>query len=161
MSIIKFSVTTLGGALNPVQSTAEISVGRNEKARVVMEGYIGAGRMKDSNGDYKPSAFGRLPCQAALVGDDDKRRLVIEIAGGLRGVLFKNAKKKAESDPDYNGKLEVGDEEYGLFGRKVKTDAGEFISLSSTEASPRQQTSKGANSVPAHDHADDSRDVPF
>ena len=167
MSIIAFTCATLGGALNPVKvagSAGEISVGRNQKAPVVMTGYIGAGRVKDADGEYKPSAFGRLSAKAALVGEGDKQRLAGEAEGGVRFVLFKNGKKKSENDPDYTGNLEVGDVVYPLFGRKIKTEAGSFIGLSSGEAEPRKERGK-TDSAPAHADSSygtpDADDVPF
>lgn len=162
MSIINFSVKSLGGALNKVNSSAQISVSRDQKANVVMEGYIGAGRIKNDDGKYVASGYGRLPVQAALTGEGDKQRLVLEIAGGLRGVLFKNTKKKDDNDPDYTGRLESDDFEYGLFGRKVNSEAGEFISLSSTDAKPREQRGTQNSSSSQQNHpADDDGSVPF
>lgn len=167
MSIIAFTCATLGGALNPVKvagSAGEISVGRNQKSAVVMEGYIGAGRVKGADGEYKPSAFGRLSAKAALVGEGDKQRLVGEVEGGLRFVLFKNGKKKEGSDLDYTGNLEVGDVMYPLFGSKVKTDPGSFIRVWSGEAEPRKERGN-TGGTPAHGDSSygtpDADDVPF
>lgn len=170
MSIVKFTCETLSGALNNCKNGGEIRVGKDVKAKVVMDGYIGAGRVKNGD-DFAPSAFGRLPLQAALVGEGDKSRLVLEVAGGLRGVLFANKNKEEAKDPDYTGNLEVGDEEFGLFGRKVKTENGTFISLSSTTASSKASRgnrhggnggkSSGQHADPSYGSSYSDDDIPF
>lgn len=153
MSIVKLSCATISGAINFVtDSNEEIRISKDNKAQVIAEGYIGAGRVEKTpgSGDYVASAFGRLPLKAAVAGakGTPSFRLVLDVAGGLRGVLFVNDKKEKESDPDYTGRLEVDDLEYPLFGRKVGGQSGEFISLNSLEAKPRQQN---------RSHQDDSQ----
>ena len=162
MSIITFTTNTISGALNKANSTDEISIGRGNKAKVIMTGYIGAPREKDENGEYRSTAFGRLPVQAAIAGEGDKQRYVLDIAGGLRGVLFRNP-KSGENSPDYVGNIELSNaEEMTLYGRKVSTQNGDFISLSSSEAKPKPNgNSNGSQSAPASDDGFNSSDIPF
>lgn len=163
MSIIKFSVKTVSGALNPVNGDAgEIGVSKNEKAKVVMTGYVGAPRVQQADGTYKSSAFGRLPVQAAITGEGDKKRYVIEIAGGLRGVLFPAKNKKDEKSPDYTGNIDLGDgTEMALFGRKVSSESGNFISLSSGEAKAKEDHGNGGKTAASHESFESDSDIPF
>jgi hypothetical protein len=144
MSIISFTCKTLGGALNPVNGPVEkIRVSRDEEAEVILSGFIGAGRIKKGD-DYVPEAFGRLTCKAALVGTGAKQRYYLDIAGGLRGVLFKNNEKGDNAKaPDYVGNVEVGDMVYPLYGRKIQGENGHFIGLSSGEIEPKRERNSG------------------
>jgi hypothetical protein len=165
MSIIKFTCATVGGALNPVNGPIEkIRVGKNQEAEVILSGFIGAGRVKQGE-DFVPSAYGRLPVKAALVGEGTKTRYFLEIAGGLRGVLFRNADKgNDERAPDYVGNIEVeGDMVYPLFGRKVKSENGEFVSLSSGEIEAKRSRGNGqgnGSDAPTPEH-DSGTVIPF
>lgn len=163
MSIIAFTTKTVAGSMSKVQTSAKIRVSKSEEAQVVLSGYIGAPRVKQGDGQYKASAYGRLPLQAALTGTGDKQRYVLEIAGGLRGVLFK-AKQSGENSPDYMGNIDLGGGmEMALFGRKVSNDGGDFISLSSGEAKPAQPRGNGG-SQQSEQHAPDFSDddgIPF
>lgn len=164
MSIIKFTVATVSGALNKAPANSgEINVGKDKKATVALVGYIGAPREKQSDGSYKSTAYGRLSVKAAIAGDGEAKRYVLEIEGGLRGVLFPAKNKKDEKAPDYNGNIDLGDgTEMGLFGRKQHSENGDFISLSSTEAKAKQEAKGkgGSKSAPAPSFDDDG-DIPF
>jgi hypothetical protein len=166
MSLIAFTVATLSGALNKCSSNEEIYVAKGVKAKVIMDGYIAGPRVKNDDGTYSVSVFGRLPTRAALAGEGTKTpRLVIDIAGVARGVLFKHTKKD-DKDPDYTGNIEVGDQVYPLFGRKVKTEAGEFISLNTLPAETKGQSSNSGSqtSAPAADASFGTAygdDIPF
>lgn len=49
----------------------------------------------------------------------------------MRGVLFKNNKKKAEPQPDYTGKIEIDNEEFWLSAWLKESKSGnKFLSLS-------------------------------
>lgn len=160
--LIQINTAQVKGAIFNSKSDREISVAKNEKAKVVMTGFIGAGEIKEGN-DYKPTAFGRLPVEAALAGKGESQRLVLQVAGGLRGVLFKAADGK---EFDYNGNLEDGNgNEYPLFGRKVKGEQGVFISLSSMDKKKADQRGGNSQSKPQSGYGggldDMSDDVPF
>lgn len=163
MSIISFTVATISGSLSKAEKAGdEIYVGKGKKAAVVLDGYIGAPRVKGDDGVYKASAYGRLPVQAAITGEGDNQRYVLEIAGGLRGVLFKANEKKGDNSPDYTGNIDLDDDNVlPLFGRKISSENGDFISLSSAQAEPRKNGNGGqqqSHSAPA-DAFDDS--IPF
>lgn len=155
MSIIKFAVKTVSGSLESVQSSEEISVGKDAKAKVVLAGYIGGPREKGEDGKYHSTVYGRLPVKGAIAGTGDNQRYVLDIAGGLRGVLFKAREKKTDKSPDYTGNIELDRETVmPLFGRIVKTQDGEFISLSSMEAEPKKQSgSQQSQQAPAQRQA--------
>lgn len=164
MSIIQFTVKTLGGALNPSTGPVEeIRVSRDETAKVVMTGFIGAGREKNAEGKYESTGFGRLPVKAAIVGEGGKQRYYLDIAGGLRGVLFKNNKKNGDNDPDYTGNIEVGEQVYPLFGRKIDSDNGSFVSLNSGEAEAKGARGGRSNSSSSQDDGQYSsrQEIPF
>jgi len=165
MAIVKILTAGLSGAMEAVKGTAgTMNVGKGVKETVVMTGYLGAPREKGSDGEYKASAFGRLPIQAALTGEGDKKRYVIDIAGGLRGVLFKKKNKKEDKDPDYTGSVDLGDgTELGLFGRTVKGENGTFISLSTTSEPKARQNQNGGHSAPApvDNGGFEDDDIPF
>lgn len=168
MSIIKFTVPTVGGAMNPVKGDAgEIRVGKDQKSKVSFEGYLGAPREKGDDGKYHNSkTFGRLSLKAAIADakDPKKQRYVLEIEGGLRGVLFPAKNKKDEKSPDYNGNIDLGDgTEMPLFGRKVHVESGDFISLSSGEAKAKETrgNAQHAAAAPADDDFAADSDIPF
>ena len=48
------------------------------------------------------------------------------------GTLFPN-KKTSDIQPDYKGKIKVGDQEFELAGWIKKTDKGQFLSLKLSE----------------------------
>jgi hypothetical protein len=161
MSIISFTVATISGSLSKAEKAGdEIYVGKGKKAAVVLDGYIGAPRVKGDDGVYKATAYGRLPVQAAITGEGASQRYVLEIAGGLRGVLFK-AEKKNENSPDYTGNIDLDDDNVlPLFGRKISSENGDFISLSSAQVEPRKNGNGGqqhSQSAPA----DLDNDIPF
>ena len=61
------------------------------------------------------------------------------------GTLFPN-NKKADTHPDYKGKIKVGEVEYELAGWVKKTDKGQFISLKLSEPfQPSQQATEVNN----------------
>lgn len=65
------------------------------------------------------------------------------------GTLFPN-NKKADTHPDYKGKIKVGEVEYDLAGWIKKTDKGQFLSLKISEPfqpSPQSTTEKIINST--------------
>jgi hypothetical protein len=163
MSIITFTTKTVSGAMSKTQSQAKIRVSRTEESDVVMEGYIGGPRVKGDDGKYRASEYGRLPFQAAIAGTGPAQRYVLEIAGGLRGVLFPTTNKTGDNSPDYSGNIDLGnDTELPLFGRKVNSDNGSFISLSSGEAQPIKpkngKHSEPDQQAPSFDGDDD---IPF
>lgn len=163
MSLINFAVKTVSGSMSKVKASSDtIRVSKTEEAPVVMEGYIGGPRTKGEDGKYRASVYGRLPLQAAVVESKGKNRYVLEIAGGLRGVLFP-VKEQKEGGPDYSGNIDLGNgKEMPLFGRKVQTEQGAFISLSSGEARDAENKN-GDSSAPANQgHGFDSDDdIPF
>jgi hypothetical protein len=164
MNFITINTNTISGALFNEKTGREIAVAKGEKSPVIMTGYIGAGETKGDDGKYAPTAFGRLPMEAAKHQD----RLVLSISGGLRGVLFK-AKEGAKYD--YSGVVEDGQHEYPIFGRKVSGERGTFISLSSMERRKREATGESTGeatggkpaqaSKPANDFSDMDEDLPF
>ncbi|HEX7324500.1 MAG TPA: hypothetical protein VF292_03985 [Rhodanobacteraceae bacterium] len=165
MSIIKsLSVETVSGALKPVKgSTDEISIGKGQKAKVVMQGYIGGPQEKGDDGKYRSTVYGRLPVSAAVAGTNGNQRYVLDIAGGLHGVLFKAKEKKNDKSPDYAGNIDFGDQIMPLFGRKVTTQNGSFISLSSMKLEAKKDSGHSARQpAPAQAPEDDfGDDVPF
>jgi uncharacterized protein (DUF736 family) len=61
------------------------------------------------------------------------------------GTLFPN-NKKADTHPDYKGKIKVGEVEYELAGWIKKTDKGQFLSLKISEPfQPTQQATEVNN----------------
>ena len=65
------------------------------------------------------------------------------------GTLFPN-NKKADTHPDYKGKIKVGEVEFELAGWVKKTDKGQFLSLKNSEPfppSPQSTTEKINNST--------------
>ena len=65
------------------------------------------------------------------------------------GSLFPN-KKTSDIQPDYKGKIKVGDQEFELAGWIKKTDKGQFLSLKISEPfqpSPQNTSEKIANST--------------
>lgn len=163
MSLIQFAVKTVSGSMAKAKPTSDkIRVSKDQEVEVSMEGYIGGPRTKGDDGKYRASVYGRLPLQAAVVESNGKKRYVLEIAGGLRGVLFP-VKELKDGGPDYSGNIDLGNGmEMPLFGRKVQTEQGGFISLSSGEA--RESDKKNEHSAtPANQgHAfEDDSDIPF
>jgi uncharacterized protein (DUF736 family) len=64
------------------------------------------------------------------------------------GTLFPN-KKTADNQPDYKGKIKVGDQEFELAGWVKTTDKGQFLSLKVSEpfkAEPQNTSEKISNS---------------
>ncbi len=159
MSIIAIKVAALAGSLFAAQdSTKEIYVGKDKKAKVVMTGYVGHADVKKDD-KYVPGPYGRLRVLAAKAGEGAKERLVLELDGGLRGVLFKN--KVEGKNYDYIGNIDAGDgQEFVVFGRKVKTDTTSFISLSSAAAQAKKESKSDDHSAPAAGGNMDD-DIPF
>ncbi len=65
------------------------------------------------------------------------------------GTLFPN-KKTSDIQPDYKGKIKVGEVEYDLAGWVKKTDKGQFLSLKISEPfqpAPQSTTEKINNST--------------
>lgn len=152
MSIVQITAATLSGVLNHLDGDSihdgnTINAGKGEKVVVTMTGYVGAADVKEGK-EYVPGPYGRLPIRAAWAGEGDKERIVLDLAGGLRGVLFENGKKDKDDDADYIGNVEDGDgKEFPLFGRKkTSSEYGDFISLSSMERQePRQRAAEGTS----------------
>lgn len=165
--INRLSVETVSGALNPVNgSTEEVFVGKGQKAKVVMQGYIGGPQEKGDDGKYHSTVYGRLPVKAGVAGTNGNQRYVLDIAGGLRGVLFKAKEKKNDKSPDYAGNIDFGDQIMPLFGRKITTQTGSFISLSSMKLEAKKDSGHSAGqpaaAAPAQAPEDDfGDDVPF
>lgn len=157
--IIKIIAAAIAGALfTEKEPSKEIFVGKGTKSKVVMTGYIGAADVKDTNDKYVPGAYGRLNVRAAKTGEGDKERLVLELDGGLRGVLFKN--KDESKNYQYAGNIDAGDgNEYVIFGRLVKGDQGTFISLSSGAAQAKKDNKTDDHPAPVAQ--DNSNDIPF
>lgn len=159
-NLITITTPQIAGALfNAQNSERELFVARDTKAKVVMTGYLGAGEVKEGE-KYVPTAYGRLPVEAAKAGEGDKARLVLSIAGGaLRGVLFKA--KKADAKYEYQGNVEDGTgKEYPIFGRLMKSSAGEaFINISSMDKTEPTARGNGESSDHAGTPADS--EVPF
>lgn len=166
MSIIKFTVPTLGGVLSKATGDAgELNVGKGVKEKVVMTGYLGAAREKGEDGKFHDSkVFGRLSVRAAITGEGAGKRYVLSIDGGLRGVLFPTKDKKSDKSPDYTGNIDLEDGNIlPLFGRKKSSEAGDFISLETLPAEPKKDNGKGKGgkaAAPAPSFEDDG-DIPF
>lgn len=65
------------------------------------------------------------------------------------GTLFPN-KKTSDIQPDYKGKIKVGEIEYDIAGWVKKTDKGQFLSLKISEPfqpAPQSTTEKIMNST--------------
>ena len=156
--LITINTDKISGALFTEKTGKQVPVAKGVKADVIMTGYIGANEVKNDDGEYRATAFGRLPVEAAIHDD----RMILSIAGGLRGVLFKATKDGVEYD--YSGNIEAGDgNEYPIFGRKVKGRQGTFISISSLEKQPRKERDNkaGKPAAPAPTQEDFSDDIPF
>lgn len=166
MSIIKFTVPTVGGILSKAGANAgELNVGKGVKAPVVMTGYLSAPREKGEDGKFHDSkTFGRLTIRAAITGEGAGKRYVIAIEGGLRAVLFPTKDKKSDKSPDYTGNIDLEDGNIlPLFGRKKTSENGDFISLESLPAEGKKDNGKGKGgkaATPAPSFSDDS-DIPF
>jgi hypothetical protein len=146
MSIIQLVAPALAGALfndkapTEGKKPREIFVGKGEKANVVMSGYVGAADVKDGD-DWVAGDYGRLNVRVAHAGDGDKTRLVLELDGGLRGVLFRNTEDG--KNYDYVGNIDAGNgNEYVLFGRDVDGAQGPFIGLSSSALKVKEAKKK-------------------
>ncbi len=152
---VTINTEKITGALFADKNGREITVARGVKAPVVMTGFIGANEVKGEDGEYRPTAFGRLPVEAA----QHDGRLVLSVAGGLRGVLFKADKEGAKYD--YSGNIEAGDgTRFPIFGSRKKGPNGTFVSLYSLEReTPKEKDAKDKPPAPA-DEADDG-DLPF
>jgi hypothetical protein len=155
MSIIKFTIPTLAGSLNTVKDSPEtIRVSKEGTAKVVMIGNLRAPRKEQEDGSFAYGPYGQLGIKAALTGTGDAQRLVLEIEGGIRGVLFKfkpkeGVERNPEKDPDYTGRIEMGDgTEYPLFGRTITPENGQrFISLNTSELRKSKQTTNDTSST--------------
>ncbi len=161
-SLIKLN-GSVQGAIFPEASEREIFVAKNVKAKVIMTGALKSVDKKNDDGKYVAERFGRLPIEVAMTGDGDKKRLVLQIAGGLRGVLFattdadkaefrKRIGKDDAEAPDYNGSIELGDgTEAYLDGYRRKSDDGKsFISLRSGKVKEAKSGTGNGNSTAAH-----------
>lgn len=169
------------GAIFPEASDREIFVGGKDqdgkpvKAKVLMTGAITSVEKPNADGKYVAERYGRLPVEAAAAGEGEKKRLVLQIAGGLRAVLFattdadkaefrKRVGKDDAEAPDYNGSIELGDgtEAYLDGYRRKSADGKSFISLRSgkvKEAKNGNGNSAATHSAPPPATADD--DLPF
>ncbi len=66
------------------------------------------------------------------------------------GTLFPNTKKTADNQPDYKGKIKVGEQEYDIAGWLKDGANGKFLSLKISEPfqpSPQNTSEKIANST--------------
>ena len=82
-----------------------------------------------------------------------------------RGALFKNTRKEKDTNPDYNGSINIEGKEYWLSGWIKDGSKGKFFSLSVKEKEgQQQQRSQSQRQAPSaadtfSDFADD--DIPF
>lgn len=159
MSFISINSKQVSGALFPEKSDRELYVAKGQKSPVIMTGYLASGQVKGEDGEYHYTEYGRLPIEAAKASED---RLVLSVAGGaLRGVLFKS---KEGQKFDYSGNIEAGDGmKYAIFGRKVKGERGTFISISSADKEPMEDSGKKSSKSKEPDNHPviEDDDVPF
>jgi hypothetical protein len=146
MSIIQITAPALAGALFNDKAPAEgkkprqIFVGKAERADVFMSGYVGAADVQEGD-EWVSGDYGRLNVRVANAGEGDKARLVLELDGGLRGVLFRNTEEG--KNYDYIGNIDAGNgKEYVLFGRDVQGEHGAFIGLSSSALKTKEVKKK-------------------
>lgn len=161
MSFIAINVPAIQGALFNDQGGKTVKV-YGKECPVLMSGNIGAADVKNPDGSYSPTAYGRLTVKAAKATTKaGKEYLALLIDGGLQGRL-----NRAEGQSyDYVGSIDAGNnKEFVIFGRKRSSEGGMFIALSSAELKDKQSDNSapkqnGSNSKSNDD--DFSDNVPF
>ena len=79
-----------------------------------------------------------------------------EFDNNLRGVLFKNDRKDAATQPDYKGSCEIAGKEYWISSWIKTSEKGKFMSLSFT--SKEAEKSKPVRKVVP---VEEDSDLPF
>ena len=125
--------------------------------------------MRASDGKWSRNTefWGRLGVRAAATKTGDKQYYVLDIEGGLRGVLFPTA-KKGENSPDYAGNIDLDNGmQLPLFARRMQGRNGSFISISSGTAERKESSGNNASSgqptraQPPQDTGFEDDDIPF
>jgi len=123
MPIVAIIPGGLSGVMVALRDQGKMHVGSKLKAPVTMVGYLGQMGAKGSSGQ------GRLSLRAGLVCRGSKSRYVVEVDGGLRGVLFEAHDGRA----DFTGNLDAGDgSEYGFYARRQRSANGDTLLLTTT-----------------------------